>query len=347
VASAARAVPGQLDAVQRYNDDWRGWPVLPLHRQHPIRGAFLEPRPDPRRGAVYHDGVDIGVRDDLPGRGAPPGRTHRVHAIEGGKVTAATPRGTRGLVDAGHFRYEHVDARVQAGDVVEPGQLIGWTTEGSWHVHLGEFIFQPDGSRLIVNPLRPGGKLRPYVDREPPVIREVRFHVPAEPTWGRRSAARVARLPPAGRRIDPTRLSSRVDVRVQTHDPQSFIGWFSALPWLAAPHHPFRIAVTVFSHATGKAVVERDVFRSERMLTVPAGQHYAPGTDQNLPANGCVRLHKTVRCDGIYWFRLFPRPYWDTTRLPNGGYRVRVRVWDAAGNEAHDDTDVRIRNPAV
>ena len=347
MASAARAVPGQLDAVQRYNDDWRGWPVLPLHRQHPIRGAFLEPRPDPRRGAVYHDGVDIGVRDDLPGRGAPPGRTHRVHAIEGGKVTAATPRGTRGLVDAGHFRYEHVDARVQAGDVVEPGQLIGWTTEGSWHVHLGEFIFQPDGSRLIVNPLRPGGKLRPYVDREPPVIREVRFHVPAEPTWGRRSAARVARLPPAGRRIDPTRLSSRVDVRVQTHDPQSFIGWFSALPWLAAPHHPFRIAVTVFSHATGKAVVERDVFRSERMLTVPAGQHYAPGTDQNLPANGCVRLHKTVRCDGIYWFRLFPRPYWDTTRLPNGGYRVRVRVWDAAGNEAHDDTDVRIRNPAV
>jgi hypothetical protein len=116
------------------------------------------------------------------------------------------------------------------------------------------------------------------------------------------------------------------------------------VPWLAAPHHPFRMAVMVFSHATGRAVVDREVFRSEQLLTLPAGQHYAPGTEQNLPANACARLHRTVRCDGIYWFRLFPRPYWDTTRLPNGGYRLRVRVWDAAGRETTDDTDVRIRN---
>ncbi len=339
-----RAVPGQLEDTQAYNDSWRGWPVLPLHGQHPIRGSFLDPRPDPRKGAIYHDGVDIGVRDDKPARDAPQGRTHKVHAIESGRVSAATPRGTRGLVDAGHFRYEHVDARVKVGDVVAPGDVIGWTTEGSWHVHLGEFIFRPDGSRLIVNPLRPGGKLRPYKDTDAPQIQEVRFHEPATPTWKRRPNTSVALLPQAGRRLDPAKLSGKVDVRVRTSDPQSFIGWFSALPWLAAPHHPLRIAVTVFSHATAKAVVDREVFRAERMLQMPAGQHFAPGTEQNLPANGCMRLHRTVRCDGIYWFRAFPRPYWDTTRLPNGGYRVRVRVWDVAGNEAHDDTDVRIRN---
>jgi hypothetical protein len=337
-------VPGQLEVSQTWNDDWRGWPVLPLHRQHPIRGSFLDPRPDPRRGAVYHNGIDIGVRDDIPGRGAPPGLTHRVHAIEGGRVTAATPRGVRGLVDAGHFRYEHIDARVEVGDVVTPGQLVGWTTHGSWHVHLSEFVFGAGGSRLVINPLRPGGKLRPYVDRDAPAIRELRFYAPATPAWGRRSAARVARLPQAGTRLDKSRLAGRVDVRLRADDPQSFIGWFTALPWLAAPHHPFRAAVTVFSHATGRAVVDRDVFRSEQLLTLPAGQHYAPGTEQNLPANGCMRLHRTVRCDGIYWFRLFPRPYWDTTRLPNGGYRIRVRVWDAAGNVRSDDTDVRVRN---
>jgi hypothetical protein len=339
-----RAVPGQLDLPQTYNDSWRGWPVLPLHGQHPIRGSFLDPRPDPRKGAIYHDGIDIGVRDDRPEPGAPRGRTHRVHAIESGRVTAATPRGTRGLVDAGHFRYEHVDALVRVGDTVEPGDVIGWTTDGSWHVHLGEFIFRPDGSRVIVNPLRPGGKVVPYADGDRPAIRAVTFHVPATPTWKRRPGTTVALLPQAGRKLDPMRLSGKVDVRVQTHDPQSFIGWFSQLPWLAAPHHPFRVAVTVYSHATGKAVADREVFRSERMLEMPAGQHFAPGTEQNLPANGCMRLHASVRCDGIYWFRLFPRPYWDTTRLPNGGYRLRVRVWDAVGNRARDDTDVRIRN---
>jgi hypothetical protein len=55
-------------------------------------------------------------------------------------------------------------------------------------------------------------------------------------------------------------------------------------------------------------------------------------------------LHRTVRCDGIYWLRLFPRPYWQTARLPDGRYRLRVRVWDVAGNMAKADTQVRIAN---
>ena len=72
----------------------------------------------------------------------------------------------------------------------------------------------------------------------------------------------------------------------------------------------------------------REVFRSETLLDLPAGRHYAPGTEQNLPANGCMRLHASMRCDGIYWFRLFPLRNWDTTRLPDGRYRLEVRVWD-------------------
>ena len=79
-------IPGRLDLDQVYNDTWRGWPVRPHRRQHPIRGSFLDPRPDPELGAIYHDGVDIAVRDDRPEAGHPPGRTHRVFAIEGGQV---------------------------------------------------------------------------------------------------------------------------------------------------------------------------------------------------------------------------------------------------------------------
>jgi hypothetical protein len=151
-------------------------------------------------------------------------------------------------------------------------------------------------------------------------------------------------LPQAGRRLDKRRLAGVVDVRVRVRDPQSFIGWFSELPWLAAPHHPFRLRITVTQVTTGRVVHDRDVFRAEQMLQLPAGQHFAPGTEQNLPANGCMSHHRTIRCDGIYWFRLVPRPYWDTTRLPNGRYRLSVHAWDTAGNTTREETEVTIRN---
>jgi hypothetical protein len=336
-------IPGKLEVEQVYNDAFRGWPVRPQHRQHPIRGSFLDPRPDPERGAVYHDGVDIAVRDDRPERGAPPGRTHRVFAIEGGPVSFATPRGVRGTVHVGHFRYGHVDAVVQTGELVVPGQHIGWTFQGDWHLHLVESIFIGDG-RIVVNALRPGGKLQPYVDRAPPRVREIRFYTPATPAWTRRPNTSVARLPQAGRRLDKDRLSGLVDVRVRVDDPQSFIGWFEELPWLAAPHHPFRIVVRISDATTRRLVRRREVFRAEKLLGLSAGRHFAPGTEQNLPANGCMRLHASVRCNGIYWFRLFPLRFWDTTELRDGRYRLEVRVWDAAGNLARADTTVRIAN---
>jgi hypothetical protein len=335
-----------LEAIQTYNDAWRGWPVLPLKRQHPIRGSFLDPRPDPRRGAVYHEGVDVAVRDDRPERGAPAGRTHRVYAIEGGRVLEATRRGVRGFARIGHFGYGHIDALVEPGELIQPGQLIGWTTQGSWHVHLSEFLFTADGRRLVVNPLRRGGKLHPYVDHAHPVIHELRYYTPASPRWGRRPA-NVAQLPQAGRRLDKRALFGRVDVRVLVSDPQSFIGWFEEVPQLAAPHHPFRIAVTIVQLSTGRIVRRGDVFRAEQLLDLPTGRHFAPGTEQNLPAAGCLLFHGTVRCDGTYWFRLFPRVYWDTARLQNGRYRLRVRAWDTAGNAAKADSTVTIRNPPL
>jgi hypothetical protein len=336
-------IPGRLLVSQTYNDTWRGWPVRPRSRQHPIRGSFLDPRPDPELGAIYHEGVDIAVRDDRPETGAPPRRTHRVYAIEGGPVLAATPRGVRGSAHIGHFGYGHIDVVVGMGETVTPGQHIGWTCEGDWHLHLSEFVFAGERS-IVVNPLRPGGKLRPYVDRAPPVLREIRFYTPAIPEWGRRPGTSVARLPPAGRRLSRDSLFGLVDVRARVSDPQSFVGWFRELPHLAAPHHPFRLAVSVVSLATGRLVRRREVFRAEQLLDLPTGRHFAPGTEQNLPASGCMNVHRTLRCDGVYWFRLFPLRYWDTTRLPDGRYRLRVRAWDVAGNVSSDEVVVTIAN---
>ena len=343
----ADRIPGKLEAFQDYNDAWRGWPVVPLTRQHPIRGSFLDPRPDPRLGAVYHTGVDVAVRDDRPERGAPPGRTHRVYAVEGGRVHEATRRGICGFARIGHFGYGHVDSLVEVGDVVRPGQHIGWTCAGLWHVHLSEFVFTGDGGRLVVNPLRRGGKVHPYVDRAPPRIHEIRFYTPATPAWRRRPRTSVALLPTAGRRLNRSALAGKVDVRARVSDPQSFVGWFRDLPQLAAPHHPFRLSVTVVRLATGRVVLRREVFRAEQILDQPAAQHFAPGTFQNLPANGCMLFHASKRCDGLYWFRLFPRPYWDTTRHPDGRYRLRLRAWDARGNVSKVDVVVRIANAGL
>ena len=99
-----------------YADDYRGWPVAPRNRQHPVRGSWL----DPRRKEEYHPGIDISVRDDRPERGAPPGRTHRVYALEGGPVWHVwrqPPPGREGIVRIGHFTYGHVEPVVELGRV--------------------------------------------------------------------------------------------------------------------------------------------------------------------------------------------------------------------------------------
>jgi hypothetical protein len=340
-------VPGQLQALQTYNDGWRGWPVLPLDRQHPIRGSFLDPRPDPKRGAIYHPGVDVAVRDDRPERGAPRNRTHRVYAVEGGRVHSATAPGSAGAARIGHFGYGHIDPIVRAGQDVRAGQQIGWTCQGYWHVHLSEFLLLPGAEPIPINPLRREGKLHPYVDRAAPAIREIRYVTPATPRWSRRPRTTVAQLPKAGVRLNKAALTGKVDVRVRANDPQTFIGWFAELPHLAAPHHPFRLSVTIVRLAEDRVVLRREVFRAEQMLDMPAGQHFAPGTEQNLPANGCMLFHRTLACDGDYWFRLFPRPYWDTTKHPDGRYRLRIRAWDVAGNLSRADSVVTLRNRQV
>ena len=44
----------------------------------------------------------------------------------------------------------------QRWQVVRAGQPGGWTWQGSWHVHLSEFVFTVDGRRLIVRIARHG-----------------------------------------------------------------------------------------------------------------------------------------------------------------------------------------------
>jgi O-antigen ligase len=351
--------PGSLTQRWSYDDSWIGWPVAPVHRQHPIRSSFLDPRPGTlRKGgdAAYHFGIDILVRDDRPEAGAPPGRTHRVYAVEGG--TALVPeRWARGpcedrKISIGHFDYWHVDTSrvVRDGERIRPGQTIGWTCKGLWHVHLSEWM-QLYGRRVYVNPVHPGMKLGPFTDTEAPRIHAIEFYRPAMPSWT--AAARVT-LPPAGVRFPETStgralLSGLVDVRAWIDDPPQ------RRSVLASPTHPYGVSLEVARESEGRPVLVRTVFRAAVFLgdsrgtqAVPIGYHYAPGTREALPVGPCLKA-QPVDCTARYWFRLFARPtsaYWDTRRVPNGNYRLRVRAWDAAGNSTTTAARITIRNPA-
>jgi hypothetical protein len=339
-----------MSMVRRYADDYRGWPVAPRKRQHLVRGSFL----DPRTSEKYHHGIDVSVRDDRPERGAPRGRSHRVYALEGGrvwKVDDATGPGDDGLVRVGHFGYGHVDPVVKLGERVSPGQLIGWTVKDQWHVHVTEWHF-PRGDRerrVPVNPLSRRGKIAPYVDLFPPVIREIRFYTPASPPWT--TALGRAVFPDAGFPLDPDHLTSLVDVRARIEDPQSFQGVFRDVPVLGTGHHPARVHVTVTRQQDRTRVVDRDVFKADVTLApegpapIPFSHHYAPGARQNLRAKTALKLGRPGQ--GALWFRVFAEPfipYWNTTLLPNGRYRIKVSAWDLVGNRTSKTVEVGLDN---
>jgi hypothetical protein len=352
--SSASALPGPHGVQYVYNDPWRGWPVAPLDQQHPIRGSFLDPRP-----GGYHIGIDINVRDDQPEPGAPLYRSHRVYAVESGTVSFAPGTPTVGCasrrLEVGHFSYWHTDpiGVVTNGQSVSPGDHIGWTCTNLWHVHLSEWQLV-EGIPVWVNPLHDGGKLAPFADTAAPLIRALRFSTPALPTWILENGAISS--PNAGTELSAANLRGLVDVRALIGDPQSFVGWFASLPALYADHHPQRVRLEIERAADGALVLARDTFDAEVYLgaplptlglPVPFDYHYAPGTRQNLGAKPCLDLQPRV-CSGEYWLRLFAGPadaYWDTTRFPNGRYRLRITAWDASGNQSAATAAIAIDNP--
>ena len=133
-----------------------------------------------------------------PSRGAA-GRTHRVRDRRRARLPRDATRRARLRAHRPLRVRAHRPGRADRRDG-SPGQHIGWTCQGDWHVHLSEFVFT-SGPPIVVNPLRPGGKVRPYVDDGAAEIREIRFYSPGDPAWSRRPTTSVARLPPAGMRI--------------------------------------------------------------------------------------------------------------------------------------------------
>ena len=156
-------------------------------------------------------------------------------------------------------------------------------------------LFVPGRGRFD-QPAAPRRKAAPVRRPRPPAIREIRYAALATPRWTRRPRTTVAKLPQAGRRLNKAALTGKVDVRVRVHDPQSYIGWFSDLPHLAAPHHP--VPAVGDDREPGREprrAAARGV-RAEQMLDQPAGPALRAG-HRAEPAR--ERLHALPPLDPV------------------------------------------------
>jgi hypothetical protein len=343
-------VPGALPRGfhYRYRALSRGWPVQPRGVQHPIRGAFIDPRGADDNGlSGYYFGIDINVDDAHPDPGAPGGRSHAVYALDAGWVSApANSAGRRCLdqrLEVGHFAYWHVSPILATGKRVSAGQQIGWTCAGVWHVHLSEWqLFA--GRRVWVNPLHKGGALVPYTDTLSPVVSRLLFVSPPSRPW--RPVKSLAQ-PDNAAPLTPSGLHGQVELRAQIADAQSFSGFLAQNPAWPTVWTPYRVAVEIRAVRTGKVVLSRVSFQADQMPQTPYLVHYAPGTVEDDNMQECVGPPRLPKCDGVTWLRPFSRfheEYWNTRRVANGSYAITVRASDIAGNTGSKTLTVTVKN---
>ena len=331
-----------------YAGSYTGWPVAPVHAQHPVRGSFLDPRGvDDTGTSGYHFGVDVSVDDRRPDRGAPKGMSHAVYAVESGTVDRPNRDLARACVsrriEVGHFDYWHVSPIVAQGQHVRAGQQIGWTCLGAWHVHVSEWQ-RFRNVRVWVNPLHTGGRLVPYTDTAAPVVSALVFHTPPKTEW---SPVKTLAQPDTSTVLEPTALHGLVELRAKAADPQSFLGFLADNSAWPTEFTPYRLTVSVTSLATGRAILRRAAFQADQLPQTPYVVHYAPGTIEDENMKECVGPPQHAHCSGAYWFRPFTQfahGYWNTRTVPNGSYSVEVSAYDLAGNRGTRTETVVVKN---
>jgi hypothetical protein len=254
-----------------------GWPLRPFHQQHAIRAGINELRP-----ANFHVGVDIEANNFEP-----------VYAIQSGYASIRYDGTGDVNVDVGRFYYWHVHPTVSAGQyVVAYRTMIGQVLNGFGHIALSE-----GNTNDYLNPLRPGGSLRPYTDTEPPVIGRPRIFADGR-------------------------------VIIGSFDPQSFVQKkHYETPVLA----PSSLAWRLYD-ARGHALTGLE-WAMRGSHNYPPGLKaviFAPGARN--PGFAC--FFTRVRCipNWVYWLAGGLTPPLPLSRLGRGRYRLTVYAWDWAGN---------------
>ena len=282
------------------------WPIKPFNQQHPVRGAFGDPRivstdqpfgwtwANQSGGHSFHNGIDIVA---LPGTPVYPVVSGRVVRAKPGQIVVYTS-------DGRSFQYYHlsVGPAVRVGKtVVAERTVLGWIRPQYEHVHLAEI----DGS-VIHNPLDPG-HLEPYNDRTKPVATALYLQD------GRGAS------PLNGRSI------GRGDhLAVDAADPQAV-----GVPgkWDGLPQAPALVEWRLFHGQTTTAWRIAVDFRHTQPPPRYFWEVYGAGTYPNSPSFADHIYHGTP---GRYLFRLHIQP----GRLRPGLYRIAARVTDTHGNRS-------------
>ncbi|MDX6480643.1 MAG: hypothetical protein QOG85_1153 [Gaiellaceae bacterium] len=320
VATQAAAAPYPADCLHRDPDRDYRWPVKPFARQHPIRGAFGDPRtlganeqfgrtgPHMSGSYSFHSGIDIVAPD---GTAVYPVVSGWIVSAQGGKVVVHTPDGTS-------FQYDHVVPAVRVGEFATAElTVIGRVQARRGHVHLTEIDRVLQGTRCIsfgANPLAPG-HLEPYRDETRPTADGLYVDSGSGPS------------PLARRSVAPGD-----QVSVSASDPPALPvpGTYAGLPQTPA--------FVEWSLSQGNASRVWHMVADFRR-TEPGTEHfwqvYAPGTYQNQPEFD-HRLY--VAQPGRYLFPVDLRP----GRLRPGSYRIVVRVADVRGNTSTTAFPIRI-----
>jgi Peptidase family M23 len=283
------------------------WPIKPFERQHPVRGAFGDPRivsdrqpfgwtgPGQAGAHAFHNGIDIA---------APPGTP--VYPVVSGRVVRAKPDQIVVHTDDGRsFQYYHLSrARaVRVGKtVVARHTVLGWIRVRYGHLHLAEI----DGG-VVHNPLD-RGHLEPYRDWTKPVATDL-----------------YVNDGPVASPLDGRSIGRGEALAVSAAEPQTMP---VPGPWAGLPQAP---ALVEWRLLNGKKWSRWEVAVDFRHTEPPPRyfwEVYGSGTYQNCPA--FAQHARYLGMAGRYLFRLHIHP----GRLQPGKHQIAVRVADIRGNRS-------------
>jgi murein DD-endopeptidase MepM/ murein hydrolase activator NlpD len=229
-----------------------------------------------------------------------------VYAVADG-VVRLQPDAVALVADTGDrtFSYWHVDALVADATRVSAGTAIATIKTGFGHVHFAEIH-----NGHYVNPLRPGG-IAPYVDATSPTV--------------------VTLFAATGtHKLDLGALSGTLDLLVDAYDtPPTPL---PAPPWNLTRVAPAYVRWRLLrSGATNTAWHTAVDFRSYLAPREKFADVYAPWTTLNGPGKPARLIYYLVHG-------------WDSSRAPDGRYRLQVAVFDSQGNSARAGIWVTIAN---
>jgi len=254
-----------------------GWPLKPFHQQHAIRAGIDELRP-----ANFHVAVDIEAND-----------LQRVYTIQSGYASVAQSGYGDTKVTVGDYTYWHITPTVSSGQYV-----VAYKTEvGAVENGFGHLAFSEGPDDGYVDPLRPGGPLRPYTDSEAPVI-------------------------------GAPEIFSDGEVIDHAFDPQSFIHKTSYLTPVLAPA---ALAWRLYD-SRGKAITGLEWGLNSSGYISPSLKPviFAPGASN--PGFEC--FYTQLICIPNWVYNLArgltePLPF---ASMTPGRYRLTIYAWDFAGN---------------